>query len=79
MRSEDILVGLVALGLIPWIGWTMMRGWRDGRLPIARASVARAERSGAFHVLLALYALALGLAAFIAADLLLGLGFGSGR
>jgi hypothetical protein len=72
-RGETILVGLIALGLVPWIGWTLARGLRDGRLPIARAYVVRAERGGAFHVLLALYAIALALAAFIAADLLLGL------
>ena len=78
-RGENLLVGLVALGLVPWIGWTMMRGLREGRLPLARAYVERAERGGAFNVVLALYAAALLLSAFIAADLLLGLGFRSGR
>lgn len=78
-RGEAILVGLVALGLLPWIGWTLARGLREGRLPIARSHVDRAERGGAFSLLLALHAIAFGLAAFIAADLLLGLGFRSGR
>ena len=30
-RSEDVLVGLVALGLVPWIGWTLARGLRKLR------------------------------------------------
>jgi len=71
-RGDDLLVGLVALLLVPWIVWTMVRGLRDGRLPIARSHVARAERSGAFNVLLGLYALVLALVAAIAIDLLLG-------
>jgi len=77
--GENLIVGLIALALVPWIGWTMMRGPRAGRLPIARSHVRRAERGAAFNLLLALYAIALGLTAFIAADLLLGLGFRSGR
>jgi hypothetical protein len=79
MSGDNLIVGLIALALIPWIGWTMVRGLREGRLPIARSYVQRAERSGPFHLLLVLYAIMLGLAAFIAADLLLGLGFRSGR
>jgi hypothetical protein len=74
-RSENVLVGLVALGLVPWIGWTMARGMRDGRLPIGRAFVHREERAGPFYLLLALYAVAMIGVAAIGADLLLGLGF----
>jgi uncharacterized membrane protein len=69
----DLLVGLIALALVPWMIWTMVRGWRDGRLPIARSHVVRAERQGAFHVLLGLYGLALLLVAAIAVDLLFGI------
>lgn len=78
-RGTEIIAGLVALLLVPWLVWTMRRGLREGRLPIARAYVRRDERSGPFHMLLALYMVALGLVAFIAADLLLDLGFRSGR
>ena len=70
-RSEDLLVGIVSLGLVPWIGWTVQRGLRAGRLPIGRAHVARAERPGAFNLLLAAYALAAIGAAVIGLDLLL--------
>jgi hypothetical protein len=69
-RSEDMLVGIVALALIPWIGWTISRGLRDGRLPIGRAHVSREERPGAFQVLLLFYALAALFALAITADLL---------
>lgn len=72
-RAEDILVGLIALGLAPWIVWTIVRGLRSGRLPIGRGHVARDERRGAFAVLLTLYAVALALSVLIASDLLFGL------
>ena len=72
-RGDELVVGLVALLLVPWIAWTMVRGLRDGRLPIARSHVERAERRGAFHVLLGLYGLVLLLVAAIAVDLLFGI------
>lgn len=70
--SEDLLVGLVALGLVPWTVWTVIRGLRQERLPIGRAYVGR-DRRGAFHVLLAFYLLAGLMAAVIAVDLLFGI------
>ena len=73
LRTEDALVGLVALALVPWIIWTMLRGLRDGRLPMARGHVVRAERTGAFNILMGLYAIMLVLVAVIALDLLLGI------
>ena len=75
-RSEDTLVGIIALGLVPWALWTLRRGSRDGRLPIGRAYVRRDERKGPFYVLLAFYAAAALLAAFIGIDLLFGLNLG---
>jgi hypothetical protein len=75
-RSEDVLVGLVALGLVPWIGWTLSRGLKTGRLPIGRAYLDRAERPGAFHTLLVFYVAAALLMAAIAAELLLNLELG---
>jgi uncharacterized membrane protein len=71
-RGDDLVVGLIALLLVPWIVWTMARGFREGRLPIARSHVVRAERRGAFNVLFGLYALVLALVAAIAVDLLFG-------
>jgi hypothetical protein len=69
--SEELLVGLIGLALIPWIGWTVRRGLRLGTLPIGRAYVRREERRSAFNLLLGLY-LAVGLmVGFIAGDLLL--------
>ena len=72
-RSEEGLVGLVALGVIPWILWTLRRGLRDERLPIGRIYVRRAERPAAFSLLLVFYVLAAMLMAAIAFDLLFGL------
>lgn len=72
-RSVDTLVGLIALLLVPWLIWTMRRGLREGRLPIARSYVHRAERPGAFHFMLALYLAILVTVTMIAADLLFGL------
>jgi hypothetical protein len=69
--SEELLVALIGLVLIPWIGWTVRRGLRQGALPIGRAYVRRDERRAAFNVLMALYLAAGVLVAFICVDLLL--------
>jgi hypothetical protein len=69
--SEDHLVGLVALGVIPWIGWTVRRGLREARLPIGRTAVIRGERPAIFAALAALYVAAAMLMAWISYDLLL--------
>ena len=63
-------MGLIGLGLIPWIGWTVRRGLRLGTLPIGRSYVQREERRGAFNMLLGLYVAAALLVAFISIDLL---------
>ena len=72
-RSEDLLVGLIALALVPLIGWRILRGLRSGRLPVYRSYLAREESRAKFSVLLALHGLTLVAAAVISADLLLGL------
>ena len=72
-RSEDLLVGIIGFGVVPWTVWIILRGLRDGRLPIGRGHVRRDERAGAFAVLLGLYGIAALLVAFISVDLLLGL------
>jgi len=72
-RGTDIVIGLIALLLVPWLLWTMRRGLRDGRLPIARSYVERAERPGAFRFMLVLYLAILVGVIVIAADLLFGL------
>ena len=73
-RSEDMLVGLVALGLVPWIVWTLRRGLHEGRLPILRNHVEREARPAAFRALIALYVAAALMIAYIAFDLLIGTG-----
>ncbi len=74
LRSDDLFVGLVALVLVSLIGWRIMRGFREGRLPIYRTYLGRAESGSRFGVLMALHILSLLLVAAVAADLLLGLG-----
>ena len=68
-RSEDLFVGIVALALVPWTAWTIIRGLREARLPLGRSHVGR-DRPGAFNLLVAFYAVAGLMAAFIAMDLL---------
>ncbi len=74
MRPEDMLVGLVALALLPLIGWRIWRGLRDGHLPLYRTHHHRADSRSKFAVLLVLHVLSFLLIALVAADLLLGLG-----
>ena len=68
--SEDVLAGLFAFGLVPWIVWTVARGVRDEKLPIGRAYVRRGERPGAYRVLLIFWAAMALVAAMICLDLL---------
>ncbi len=72
--SSDILVGLVALALVPLIALRIRRGLSDGRIAIYRTYVRRDEQPGRFRFMLALHSLSLVLIAIVAADLLLGLG-----
>ena len=72
--DEKLLVGLLALALVPLIGLRLWRGLRDGRLPLYRTYVTREAGRGKFAFLLALHALSLVVVAGIAADLLLNLG-----
>ncbi len=72
--SGDLLVGLVALVLVVLIGRRIMRGLRDGRLPLYRTSISRDNAPSKFNALLVLHALSLLLVGLVAADLLFGLG-----
>ncbi len=72
-RSEDLLVGLIGLVLMPLIARRILRGFREGRLPLYSSYIGR-EEGARFKALLALHALSLLLVAVISADLLLGLG-----
>jgi hypothetical protein len=74
MASEDLLVGLIALALLPIVAWRIRRGLREGRLPIYRSYVKRDEQPGRFRFMLLLHGLSLLLVAFVCAELLLGLG-----
>ena len=78
-RSEELLVGLIGLGLLPLIAHRIVRGLREGRLPLYRTYVTREEAGAKFSFLLGLHALSFILVAAMSADLLLDLGFRSGR
>ncbi len=78
-RGEHILVGLVALALLPLIARRIIIGLRDGELPLYRTRVRREESGSRFIVLLALHSISLVVIAVIAADLLLGLGLRDGQ
>lgn len=73
-RSEDLLVGAIALTLLPIIAWRIRRGLKEGRLPLYRTYVGRDEAGSRFALLLALHALSFVLVAAIAADLVFQLG-----
>jgi len=71
---DELLVGTLCLLVVtPWIAWTIRRGVNQGRLPIGRGYVVREERPAPFRALLASYAIAILLMAFIGLDLLFGL------
>jgi hypothetical protein len=74
MRSDELIVGLVALALLPLIALRIRRGLREGRLPVYRTYHERAQSAAKFNFLLALHALSFVLIALVALDLLFGLG-----
>ena len=73
-RSEDLLVGALALALLPLIAWRIRRGLREGRLPLYRTYVERDGAGSKFGLLLALHSLSFVVVALIAADLIFQLG-----
>ncbi len=72
--GEDLLVGLIALSILPFIGLRIARGVREGRLPLYRTYLRREDDRAKFNTLLALHAVSLVVVAVISADLLLNLG-----
>jgi hypothetical protein len=72
--TSDLFVGLVALALLPLIAMRIVRGLREGRLPVYRTYLAREDDSARFGLLLGLHTLSLIVIAVIAAELLFHLG-----
>ena len=72
--SENLVVGLIALALLPVIGWRIWRGLKQGELPLYRTRIDRSVGAAKFNFLLGLHVLVMLLIAVVAADLLLGLG-----
>ena len=72
--SDDLLVAVVAIALVPLIGLRIWRGMRDGRLPLYRTRIDRAGNAARFNFLLFLHFASLLLIAAVAADLLFNLG-----
>ena len=75
---ENLLVGVVALALVPLIALRIRRGLRTGRLPVYRTYHSREAGGGKFNFLLALHVLSLIVVALVAIDLLFNLGFREG-
>ena len=71
--KEDFFVGVVALVLLPMIALRIIRGVRDGRLPIYRTTLTRADNAGKFNLVLAFHIASFLVVGFIAADLLFDL------
>ena len=69
-RGEDLLVGLIAVGLLPLIARRIRRGLKEGRLPLYRTYVDLHEAGSKFGLLLALHGTSFVVVAAIAADLL---------
>lgn len=72
--GESLLVGLIALALLPVVAWRIWRGLKQGELPLYKTRIDRSAGAAKFNVLLGLHVLLFLLIAVVAADLLLGLG-----
>ena len=77
MAAENLLVGIIALALLPLIAGRIVRGLREQRLPLYRSYVRRSDGAAKFNILFALHAVSLLVVAAIAADLLFNLGLRS--
>ena len=73
-QGENLVVGLIALALLPVIGWRIWRGLKQGELPLYRTRIDRSVGAAKFNFLLGVHVLLFLLIALVAADLLLGLG-----
>ena len=73
-RSEDLLVGIIGLILLPLIATRVIKGLREGRLPLYRTYVRREEDGAKFAMLLGVHSLSFVIVAAISADLLFNLG-----
>jgi hypothetical protein len=73
-RSEDLLVGIIGLILLPLIATRVIKGLREGRLPLYRTYVRREEDRAKFAMLLGVHSLSFVIVAAMAADLLFNLG-----
>lgn len=71
-RSEDAIVGVVALATIPFVISILRRSFGSGSLPIGKSRIDRTERPGAFTVLAGLYVAAAIMMLYIGFDLLVG-------
>ncbi|HEX8578526.1 MAG TPA: hypothetical protein VIA98_08245 [Allosphingosinicella sp.] len=71
--SADFLVGAFAAVVAGMILARVLRGLREGKLPVYRTYIGRDAGAAKFNTLLALHALSFVLVALIALDLLLGL------
>jgi hypothetical protein len=72
-RSEELLIGMIGLALLPIISWRIRKGLSEGRLPIYRTYLERSENNAKFRVLFALHVLSFAVVAVIAVDMLFGL------
>ena len=72
-RSDEAIVGVIALAVAVWLGLRLRRALRQDWLPIGKGQVVRRQRPGAFRALFAIYVAAALLMAFIGLDLLFGL------
>lgn len=70
---DEILVGFVAMILVPIIAGRILRGLRTGRLPLYRTYILREDDRAKFGVLLGLHGLSLIIVALVAVDLLFNL------
>lgn len=73
-HGENLVVGLIALLLLPVIGWRIWHGVTHGQLPLYKTRLDRSAGAAKFNVLLGLHVLLFLLIAVVAADLLLNLG-----
>lgn len=74
-RGDDMMVGVIALLVVPYLILRVAKALRSGEVPLYRTRLSRAEAGAAkFNLLVALNMIGAIILAVIGVDLLFGLG-----
>ena len=73
LRTDETLIGILAVAATGWVIWILLRGVRDAALPFGGNRIRRTERPAAFYFLFAFYGASALMMTVVMLDLLFGI------